>query len=58
MFRFLISLLLLLPVLLFSQGEVFVLCYHTFLDKKKVDTDISPSEFERHINEIESIEIM
>lgn len=55
MFRFLISLLLLLPVLLFSQGEVFVLCYHTFLDKKKVDTDISPAEFERHINEIESI---
>ena len=55
MFKFLVVFLLLCPMMLFSQGEVFVLCYHTFLDKKKVDTDISPADFERHLSEIESI---
>lgn len=48
-------LICLFPVFLQAQGDVFVLCYHTFLSKQKLDTDFSPEDFAVQINRIRSL---
>lgn len=52
--RRLLFLLVLAATALAAQPSAVVLCYHTFLDRPDIDTDISPAAFEEHLAALEA----
>lgn len=43
------------PSFSFADGQVFVLCYHTFLGKPGIDTDFSTNQFYEQVQAINSL---
>ncbi len=54
--RILVTIVMMLSfTYLYSQGKVYVLCYHTFLDKSGVPTDFSVTTFKAQMNKIKNL---
>lgn len=53
--KLIFGIFLLLSFSIFSQDKVFVLCFHTFLGKEKVDLDTSIADFNANLLELKKM---
>ncbi len=53
-FRLIFEMLLFLPDYSFCGQKVFVLCYHSFLSKKNISTDLSPEELKMQLDTLKN----